>query len=626
MIATHRRYATQGVAIASILLAYALTAVASRPRPEDDVLLARRFRFEAASLPTVTPSKRTLRPVRRSLRPIAAWISSVGAAVALHDLDGDGLSNDVVYVDVRSDEVVVAPVPGTGARFQPFDLLRAAGCTARPATAPMGAVPNDVNEDGLADVLVYFWGRSPLIYVRRAGPLSAGAFVCRELVTPAEEWYTNAAAFADVDGDGHADLIVGNYFRDGSGVLDPASTSAQMEMQDSMSRAFNGGANRLLLWSRGGVFRDVRGVFPEDVARGWTLAVGAQDLDGDLLPEIYFANDFGTDRLLRNRSTPGHPRFELIAGRRGFFDPKSKVMGRDSFKGMGIDFADLNGDAVPDFFVSNITDPFALEESNFLFLSTAGTLDYHDTSEWRGLARSGWGWDARFGDFDNDGTPELMQATGFVRGTTNRWPQLHELAMTNDTLLRRSGAWPSFVEGTDLSGGDRNPFFVLGADGRYHDVAAQLGMPPATISRGIATADVDGDGRLDFAVANQWQASSFFHNIAPHPGAALVLYLRIPVVPVTTTTVVRGAPHVASSPAIGATATVRRSGGVLTEQVDGGNGHSGKRAPELHFGLGRDYAATVDLRWRDRNGAVRRERVRLEAGAWTVLLASRGRS
>jgi len=36
--------------------------------------------------------------------------------VALHELDGDGLSNDVVYVDVRSDEVVVAPVPGTETR------------------------------------------------------------------------------------------------------------------------------------------------------------------------------------------------------------------------------------------------------------------------------------------------------------------------------------------------------------------------------------------------------------------------------------------------------------------------------------------------------------------------------
>ena len=39
-----------------------------------------------------------------------------------------------------------------------------------------------------------------------------------------------------------------------------------------------------------------------------------------------------------------------------------------------------------------------------------------------------------------------------------------------------------------------------------------------------------------------------------------------------------------------------------------------------------DSAATVDLRWRDRSGSVRRERVRLEAGVWTILLAGGGRS
>src|SRR3712207_7095987 len=43
----------------------------------------------------------------------------------------------------------------------------------------------------------------------------------------------------------------------------------------------------------------------EEVAHSWTLAVGAADLDGDLLPELYFANDFGPDRLLHNRSQPG---------------------------------------------------------------------------------------------------------------------------------------------------------------------------------------------------------------------------------------------------------------------------------------------------------------------------------
>ena len=49
------------------------------------------------------------------------------------------------------------------------------------------------------------------------------------------------------------------------------------------------------------------------------------------------------------------------------------------------------------------------------------------------------------------------------------------------------------------------------------------------VTRGIALADVDGDGRLDFAVANQWEPSFLFRNTAPNPGAFLGLHLRLPV-------------------------------------------------------------------------------------------------
>jgi hypothetical protein len=58
------------------------------------------------------------------------------------------------------------------------------------------------------------------------------------------------------------------------------------------------------------------------------LALGAADLDGDLMPELYFANDFGPDRLLHNRSTPGHLNFALLEGERKFTTPSSKVLGK----------------------------------------------------------------------------------------------------------------------------------------------------------------------------------------------------------------------------------------------------------------------------------------------------------
>ena len=53
----------------------------------------------------------------------------------------------------------------------------------------------------------------------------------------------------------------------------------------------------------------------------------------------------------------------------------------------------------------------------------------------------------------------------------------------------------------------------------------------------------------------------------------------------------------------------------MVAQVDGGSGHSGKRAPEVHFGLGTLSPSTplrVDVRWRDGQG--RREHERRQAG------------
>ena len=610
-----RRVVPRLIAIGALLLIYALARL---PGPPDALPeLAKPFRFESQALPVLAESDRIVRPVRPSLRKIDAWISSVGAGVALHDLDGDGLSNDVLYVETRTDHVVVAPVPGTGERYAAFDLMRAPGCAALSTAAPMGVVPHDADEDGRADAMVYFWGRSPLLFLRRGGALSASAFECRELVQPREEWFTSALTFADVDGDGHADVLAGNYFREDSGVLDPRATSDEMQMQDSMSFAFNGGVNRLLLWTPAG-YREAQNAFAEDVARGWTLAIGAQDLDGDLLPELYFANDFGPDRLLRNRSSRGRPRFEIVEGRRGFFDPKSKVLGHDSFKGMGVDFHDVNGDALPDFMVSNITDDWGLEESSFLHVSS-GKFAYRDASETLGVSRGGWNWDVRFGDFDNDGSTEILQAAGFIRGHRNRWPELHETAMANDTLLKDERIWCRVDAGSDLSGDNRNPFFTRARDGRWYDVARELGIPEGTVSRGIATGDVDGDGRLDFAVANQWQASQFFRNAAPGAGHALVLHLRHG----GETRMVRGTPKgLRGSPAIGASARVRAGDRVQIAQVDGGNGHSGKRAPELHFGLGEASAANVEVSWRDRRGAIHRRDFRVSSGTWTIELGS----
>src|SRR5262245_13328684 len=645
-----RPYLARAAALAAILVIYGFARLPEISSSERRALAAR-FSFDRLPLPEIrgVPHKLS-RVVHPTLERVSGWVSVVGAAVALNDLDGNGLPDDICYVDPRTDQVIVAPAPGTPARYAPFELNPSPQRYDTNTMAPMGCLPGDFNEDGLTDILVYYWGRTPIMFLRRpdSGPsqgvrLSRDLYVPYELVPGTERWFTNCATQADLDGDGHLDLILGNFFADNARILD-ARAGGQEHMQYSMSRADNGGGAKILRWTAGGTslnpapqFQEIKGVLGDKVTTAWTLAVGAADLDGDLLPEIYFANDFAPDCLFHNLSTPGHLRFELLQGRKTLTTPNSKVLGRDSFKGMGVDFGDINGDGFPDMYVSNIAADYALEESHFLWVSTGkpdlmrkGIAPYEDLSEELGVSRSGWGWDCRLADFDNDGVLEALQACGFLKGEVNRWPELHEVAMGNDLLLHQPASWPRLHQGDDISGHDHDPFFVRASNGRYYDLAAETGMADPQNSRGIAIADVNGDGRLDFALANQWMPSYLFINTSANSGAFVGLHLLLPVGDTETEGVAErpGLPGagIRGRPAIGATAAINLPGGRrLVAQVDGGSGHSGKRSPELHFGLGRmpeDSKFPTEISWRDSLGQVHRQTITIGPGWHTVLLGN----
>ncbi len=645
------------VAVGVVCTLYVFSQSPTLAEAETEAITAR-FRFEKLAFPEPTGfTRKSVREVHPSLAHLSGYLSAVGAAAALSDIDGDGLPNDLCYVDPRIDQVIIAPTPGTPQeRYELFVLPLGGGLPFDSAMAPTGCLPGDFNEDGLTDVLVCFWGRTPIIYLQRPAAndkkLTAQSFVACELLAPWQRWQSCSATLADLDGDGHYDLIVGNHSPDGAAYLDP-NGSGRLQMPESQSRAFNGGGPHFFLWRKPeGPTPTVRfeKVEPEiilprnansrtahDACHGWTLALGAADLDGDGLPEIYVSNDFGPDRLLHNRSEPGKLRFAILEGERGFVTPRSRVLGQDSFKSMGVDFGDVNGDGWLDMYVSNISAPYSLFESHFLWMSTGnvgqmkqGIAPYIDAGEQLGLSRSGWGWDCRLADFDNDSVLEAVQAMGFLKGSINRWPEGQELAAANDQLTSDPRAWPDFRPGADFSGSNHNRFYVRAADGRFYDFSQRLGLDTPMVTRGLALADIDGDGRLDFAVANQWEQSFLFRNTAPSPGAFLGLHLRLPVGPQTTgkTVVLNGHPRSdrPSRPAIGAAATVHlRDGRRLVSQVDGGSGHSGKRAPDIHFGLGDVVASellNVDVRWRGPDGKLRSQTIQVTPGWHTVLLGT----
>ena len=71
-----------------------------------------------------------------------------------------------------------------------------------------------------------------------------------------------------------------------------------------------------------------------------------------------------------------------------------------------------------------------------------GIAPFRQASEELGLARSGWSWDCRLADLNNDGVLEALQANGFIKGQINKWPELQSLGTSNNQLVHnRCAHW-----------------------------------------------------------------------------------------------------------------------------------------------------------------------------------------
>jgi enediyne biosynthesis protein E4 len=594
--------------------------------------LAKDFNFEKSILykpSNITPTD--IHEVHPQYKKIDAWVSVVGAAVNITDFDGDHLPNDIIHVDPRYNSVSIFPAKGTGDRYQPIQLQPKMLPYNPEAMPPSGTLANDFNEDGKMDILVNYLGRTPIIFYQ-----TDDGFIEAELNPTVEKWFTTTSTIADLDGDGHDDIFIGNYFPDDSRLYEKNALDRTQVMQHSMSRGDNGAKNRIFLWSgiKNGkvIYKEskdwLKGLgFPDD----WTLAVAAADLNGDMLPEIYVANDFAPDKLLLNKSTKGHLSFKELKGPKGFMTIRSSVLGRDSFKGMGVDFGDMNGDGLLDIYVSNIADDYALHESHYAFINTGdieamekGIAPFTNESEPMGLSRSSWGWEARLGDFNNDGVLEALQGTGFRKGKVNRWPELQELATGHDEFLSNPDNWPKLNPGAEISGHSHIPFFVRHKSGRYYDVSSNIDTDDIQVTRGIATADIEHDGKLDFVAASQWEDSRMYQNRSTNRNAFLGLRLINPLQSDLTKVEVDPQESFTSKYAVGAKVTVTLSSGKkFISFVDGGNGHTGKRSSEIHFGLGDiniNQAQSVEISWRKSNGLVASTKTQLKPGWHTIAL------
>ncbi len=626
--------------VVAVLVCGSTFSAASRAALSADELaeLSAGLRFEAVALNPTTdplgistsyhigqPDYAPIRDVAPGYQPIQSWISAVGATAALVDMDGSGLSDAICLVDPRDDSVrlysVAAQLEG---RADDGIVLDVPPPSPHRPTAPMGCIPGDLDDDGDQDLVVFFWGRPPLLFFGTGQPvteLRTEDIRSVELADPAEVWNTAAVNIGDLDGDGQLDLLAANYFPDGVLVLDPSGAGATPRMHNSMSSGMNGGTNRLLLLESQGAdslprVTDGSDSLPSEAVGSWTLAIGFQDLDSDLLPEVYLANDFGPDTLLVNRSTPGVPEFEVVVGQRTLTTPKSQVMGRDSFKGMGVTFSLLDSGQDQSIVVSNITSAYALQESNLVFVPEGdGPFNFSDGSEDLGLSRSGWSWDVQAVDLDNDGWDELVQATGFLRGDTWRWPELQEVAMGNDGLLKYPEVWPGFNPGDDLSGNEADRLWIRSEDGRFYDVGQHVGFGSTWPSRGMAVGDLDGDSLADVVVANQWAPSVVYFNrsTAAHDAATIDIRYQ--------------SANGATTPAVGVRVSAEPVDDLpaFTRQVFPANGHSSAASPTVLLPLPSSGERQVTISWRSQDGDVHTVQRTIDS-TQTVLLDKEGLS
>jgi len=350
-------------------------------------------------------------------------------------------------------------------------------------------------------------------------------------------------------------------------------------LRDGAQRtARNAGPNFLYRQEADGTFTEVGAKLAIDDV-GWTLAVGSADLDNDGWPDLYSANDFGPDQLFLNR------------GGREFLNATDVSLGRDTKKGMNVDFGDFNNDGWIDMYVANITTAHYLHEGNMLWRNNGpgkdGRIRFMDVASEAEALDGGWGWGAKFLDYDHDGDLDIFGVNGFISGSKESyWYDLASWTV-EDLDVSDSAAWPMLGE-RSFSGYERFRFWQNQGFEMFADVAPEIGIDSDRDGRGVVCFDYDNDGDLDLFVANQGQPAQLFRNSGPT--GVHWLMVRLEVDPATGT----------NADAVGTRLTAISDDGLQIRERDGGNGYAGQSDPRVHFGLGSaEKLHLLEVRWPD---------------------------
>jgi hypothetical protein len=256
------------------------------------------------------------------------------------------------------------------------------------------------------------------------------------LVKKGDGDFVVVAAAGDYDNDGDLDLYTGRY-------LDP-----RKNLPTTLFYTRNGEGNSLLRNdSRDGVIRFSDVTKQAGISEtGLTLGVAWGDYDGDGDLDMYAANDFGRDALLRNN---GDATFTDVSKETGAFDPGY---------GMSSSWGDVDNDGDLDIYISDVHSgqrwygqaatlykylltsirqgtivedlPVYREiyshvgadwnsygdktvKGNALYLND-GKGKFTDVSEAANANPFGWFWSSTMFDFDSDGDQDIYAVNGWI--------------------------------------------------------------------------------------------------------------------------------------------------------------------------------------------------------------------
>lgn len=304
--------------------------------------------------------------------------------------------------------------------------------------------------------------------------------------------YSASAAFFDYDRDGDLDLYVANYV-----VFDAENLPAEPQLCTFFSGLQVYCGPKGLVGAPDVLYRnDGDGAFT-DVTQASGVAAANRYYGLGVVP-VDYDSDGDSDLFVANDETP-NVLFQNQGD--GTFQDIALIAGvayngdGDVEAGMGADFGDYDQDGDPDLYVTHF-----FTETNTLYRNEGG-VRFSDVTTTAGLAAATvemLGWGTRFFDYDNDGRLDLFVANGHV------YPQVDQAA--TGTTYRQP-----------------NQLFRNEGGGRFAPVSAGPGLAQAKVSRGTSFGDYDDDGDIDLFVVELNDAPTLLRNDGGNAGNYLVV-------------------------------------------------------------------------------------------------------